>query len=103
MRIHYRKSINIGNTKVNISDGGVGISHGIKGLRVGIDAKGREYVSGGIPGSGLYFREYQGNRPYHFQIQTLSKTERRQANLIVLGIGLSIIFLTMWGIVCANS
>ena len=41
---------------MNLSKSGLGVSAGIKGLRAGVDAKGRRYVAGGR--GGLYFREY---------------------------------------------
>lgn len=102
MKIHYRKSINLGNTRINIADGGVGFSHGINGLRAGVDAKGKKYISGGIPGTGFYFREYFRKSPSQLQLRVSSKADRRKANVIVLGIGLSIVVLTVWGVICAN-
>ena len=42
-----RKSFKVGGLKLNLSKGGVGVSTGIKGLRIGINSKGKQYVSAG--------------------------------------------------------
>lgn len=47
MGFHLKKSINLGPLKLNLSNSGIGISTGAKGLRTGVDSKGRMYVSGG--------------------------------------------------------
>lgn len=47
MGFHLRKSFNFGGIRLNLSSSGIGFSTGIKGLRVGIDGKGRSYISGG--------------------------------------------------------
>lgn len=47
MGFHLRKSINLGGIRLNLSNSGVGFSTGVKGLRVGIDGKGRTYIGGG--------------------------------------------------------
>ena len=39
----YRKSVNFGPFRVNLSKGGVGYSVGGKDFRVGVNAKGRRY------------------------------------------------------------
>ena len=41
MGFHLRKSFNLGLFKLNFSNSGIGFSTGIKGLRFGIDGKGR--------------------------------------------------------------
>jgi hypothetical protein len=69
-----RRSKKVGLFRINLSKSGIGLSAGIKGLRVGRDAKGRTYSSVSIPGTGLYNRTYQSksvNKP------RLSTTERR--------------------------
>jgi len=40
-----RKSLKLGALKVNLSKGGIGVSTGIKGLRVGFNSKGQTYTS----------------------------------------------------------
>ncbi len=56
MGLFFRKSKDFGFGKLNFSNSGIGLSTGIKGLRFGIDSKGRQYISGG---KGVFrFREY---------------------------------------------
>ncbi len=47
MGFHLRKSFKVGGLRFNLSNSGIGVSAGIKGLRVGIDGRGRSYISGG--------------------------------------------------------
>lgn len=58
MAWRFRKSLNFGPLKVNLSKSGVGYSIGGRGFRVGKDAKGRSYTAASIPGTGLYERKY---------------------------------------------
>lgn len=58
MGFYFRKSLRLGPLRFNLSRRGVGVSAGVRGARVGIDAGGREYVAGGR--YGLYFRERGG-------------------------------------------
>jgi len=51
-----RKAFTFGPLRINLSKRGLGASFGVKGARVGIDAKGRPYAAGGR--GGLYFRRY---------------------------------------------
>lgn len=50
MGISYRKSVKAGPFRLNFSKSGLGVSTGIKGLRVGVNAKGQSYVGGGVAG-----------------------------------------------------
>ena len=60
MGLFIRKSIKLGkHTRLNLSKSGVGISTGVKGARVGINSKGKAYVSGGS--NGVYFRKELGS------------------------------------------
>lgn len=56
MGFHLRKSFKCGPFRFNLSNSGLGISTGVKGLRVGIDGKGRSYIGGGI--GPIRYREY---------------------------------------------
>jgi hypothetical protein len=56
--------------RLNLSKSGVGVSVGRTGLRLGIDANRRKYLSVGIPGSGLSYRTFFG-RPV--PVETLKK------------------------------
>jgi transcriptional regulator NrdR family protein len=55
MGFRLSKSIKMGGMRVNLSRSGIGMSTGIKGLRVGVNSRGKTYVSGGR--NGIYFRE----------------------------------------------
>jgi hypothetical protein len=55
----FRRSINLGPLRVNLSKSGVGYSVGGRGFRVGQDARGRRYRSVSIPNTGIYRRDYQ--------------------------------------------
>jgi Protein of unknown function (DUF4236) len=55
MGFFLRRSLRLGPVRFNLSKSGVGVSAGVKGLRVGVDARGKGYVAGGR--YGLYFRE----------------------------------------------
>ena len=56
MGVYFRKSIKLGPMRLNLSTRGVGMSVGVKGLRIGTRAGGRgTYISGGR--QGVYFRE----------------------------------------------
>lgn len=58
----YRKSINAGPFRVNVSRSGVGYSVGGRGFRVGVNGQGRRYTSVSIPGTGVYFRKSHGRQ-----------------------------------------
>jgi hypothetical protein len=55
----FRRSLKLGPLKLNFSKSGVGYSVGIRGFRVGKDAKGRSYTAASIPGTGFYNRQYE--------------------------------------------
>lgn len=52
-----RKSITFGPLRINFSKSGVGFSLGIRGLRGGMSATGRKYVSASIPGTGIRYHK----------------------------------------------
>jgi Protein of unknown function (DUF4236) len=57
MGLFYRKSINLGGgLRLNLSKSGIGVSSGIRGLRVGVSPSGKSYIAGGR--GGVYFRQY---------------------------------------------
>ena len=56
----FRRSLKLGPLKLNFSKSGIGYSAGVRGFRVGTDAKGRTYTAASIPGTGLYNRAYYG-------------------------------------------
>jgi len=55
MATFFRKSVKFGPMRVNFSKSGIGTSFGVKGLRVGVNSKGKAYTAGGR--NGIYFRE----------------------------------------------
>jgi hypothetical protein len=56
----FRRSKSFGLLKLNFSKSGLGFSFGVPGARVGVNAKGKKYLRGGIPGTGL---TYQSSLP----------------------------------------
>lgn len=58
MGFFVRKALRLGPVRFNLSKSGIGTSIGVRGLRVGQDARGRGYLFGGR--GGLYFRERLG-------------------------------------------
>ena len=52
----FRRTKSFGLFKLNFSKSGIGFSFGVPGARVGVNAKGKKYVRGGIPGTGLYYQ-----------------------------------------------
>jgi len=54
----WRRRINLGPARINISKKGFGFSVGTGGLRIGHDAVGRQYTHVSIPGTGIYNRTY---------------------------------------------
>lgn len=55
MGIGFRKSMKIAGMRVNFSKSGIGVSTGMKGLRVGVNSKGKSYISAGT--HGIYYRK----------------------------------------------
>lgn len=59
MALRFQRSIKIlPGVRLNLSKSGVGVSAGVRGLRVGRDARGRSYFNAGVPGTGLSTRKY---------------------------------------------
>jgi hypothetical protein len=57
MGFYYRKSVNLGPFRVNLSKSGVGYSVGGRGFRIGTSSRGRKYTSFSIPGTGVGYRK----------------------------------------------
>ena len=68
--------------RLNFGKRGIGISAGVRGLRVGVDSRGKAYTSAGIPGTGLSVRKYtqKGDR----EAQQYQKADVNPAAVIVL-------------------
>ena len=80
----FRKIFRFGTFKTTLSKGGVGMSWGISGFRVGVSASGRRYITLGIPGTGIYFTKYfnlqkqsQSNQQTQQQLATQQQTIRQ--------------------------
>ncbi|MEI6514126.1 MAG: DUF4236 domain-containing protein [bacterium] len=57
----FRKSISLGKgLRMNLSKSGIGLSGGVKGMRVGVNSKG-SYSTLGIPGTGIYSMTRHGS------------------------------------------
>ncbi|PSH02742.1 MAG: hypothetical protein CXZ00_15845 [Acidobacteria bacterium] len=76
----FRRSKSFGLFKLNFSKSGVGFSFGVPGARIGINSKGKKYVRGGIPGTGMY---YQSSLP---DAQQLHPRENPPSSISPLGI-----------------
>lgn len=56
----FRKSLNFGPLRLNLSKGGVGGSFGVGPFRIGRRAKGGTYHTANIPGTGISYRSSRG-------------------------------------------
>jgi hypothetical protein len=56
MGFSYRRSVGIGPFRINISRSGIGWSVGGRGVRTGVDGRGRRYTNVSIPGTGVSYR-----------------------------------------------
>ncbi|SMP64200.1 DUF4236 domain-containing protein [Anoxynatronum buryatiense] len=75
MGIRFRRSISLGKgARLNLSKGGLGISVGGKGARVGLGPRGA-YTSAGIPGTGLYAINYAGKSKQRKNTPVNKRTE----------------------------
>ncbi len=59
----FRRSVNLGPLRLNLSKSGVGYSVGTRGFRIGKDAVGRKYRAMSIPGTGIFRRDYLPGTP----------------------------------------
>lgn len=72
MGLRFRKSIKLGNARINLSKSGVGYSYGVKGLRKGVGPTGRTRTTASIPGTGIsYVAEGKGGKQ---KVQRTPKT-----------------------------
>ncbi len=99
MGFYLRKSFKVGGLRFNLSNSGIGMSTGVKGLRVGIDGKGRSYVSGGV--GAIRYREFldKGDKtvPDKIKIDDIPeglKSGAAPALIIVLS-GLGLVFFSL--------
>lgn len=77
MGFHLRKTKKVGLFNFNLSNSGIGTSFGIKGLRTGVDSKGRTYIRGGKGflrynkyfGAGNNYNDNITNSDYNYKIR----------------------------------
>jgi hypothetical protein len=60
--LYFRKRKRLGLFSLNVTNHGVGISTGIRGLRAGVTSHGKLFTRATIPGTGVYFRRYYRSR-----------------------------------------
>jgi hypothetical protein len=60
MGFYFRRSMNVGPFRLNLSRSGVGWSVGGRGFRTGRSARGRKYSTFSIPGTGMGYRSSRG-------------------------------------------
>ncbi len=87
MGFYFRKSFKCGPIRLNLSKSGIGASFGVKGLRYGIDAKGKEYIHAGR--YGMYYRKQlidnnkiNNSKPKYTEKQS-NRYQKEVLNLIV--------------------
>lgn len=61
MGFYFRRSMNVGPFRVNLSRGGLGWSVGGRGFRTGSSGRGRRYTTISIPGTGMGYRTSSRN------------------------------------------
>ena len=61
MGFYFRRSMNLGPFRVNVSRGGLGWSVGGRGFRTGASGRGRRYTTISIPGTGMGYRTSSRN------------------------------------------
>jgi hypothetical protein len=54
----FRRAVNLGPLRLNVSKSGLGYSVGTRGFRIGQDGKGRRYRAASIPSTGIFRRDY---------------------------------------------
>ncbi len=88
MGMSFRKSMKIGGMRVNLSKSGIGVSTGIKGLRVGVNAKGKSYVSAGT--HGMYYRKTLGSseKRWNFSDTTISPNNSSSSGCFLWAVGI---------------
>jgi len=75
----FRKTFRFGPFRTTLSKGGVGMSWGIPGFRVGVSANGRKYITLGIPGTGIYFTKFF-NQQQQSHINQASQQHQESTN-----------------------
>jgi hypothetical protein len=66
---------------VNASKHGLGLSAGVPGLRLGVNAHGQEYLRGGIPHTGIF---YNSMLPHNRKREPLHQAVRFSTTVVML-------------------
>lgn len=80
-KFRWRKRLNIGPLRINLSRSGIGTSLGVKGYRVTKTATGRKRTTASIPGTGL---------SYVTEESKMTKPKKKSKLLPILGVLLAI-------------
>jgi hypothetical protein len=59
----YRRALNLGPLRLNLSHSGIGYSAGTRGLKIGQDSKRRKYLHLSVPRTGIFKKSYFPNAP----------------------------------------
>ncbi len=85
MGFRIRKSIKLGGgVRLNLSKSGIGMSAGVKGMRLGINSKGQRYTNASIPGTGLSYRTGSSRGTAKKQAVASAATFEQQAKVALL-------------------
>jgi len=68
MRTRYRKRLNFGPFRINLSRSGIGTSWGVRGFRVTHSSTGRRYLTLSLPGTGLSWQRSFGRSRRHLRL-----------------------------------
>lgn len=88
MGFRFRKSINLGGFRINLSKSGIGYSFGVRGLRFTHKAGGGTRTSIGIPGTGLsYVKDHSTHKqsqkkPVEKQVRAIPVEEEIEEELV---------------------
>lgn len=80
MPFYFRKAINLGLLRLNLSKTGIGVSGGVTGFRIGVNSKGRTYIHAGR--GGLY---YHSSLPLSAANKTSDAEPRNSKNHVSRG------------------
>lgn len=99
-----RRSKKIGLFRLNMSKSGLGVSFGVPGARIGINSKGKKYVRGGVPGTGLFYQQQLGTGSRRQQA-TASASSTNIPPKVAWGIiiGVVVLVLFAFGVVLTDN
>ncbi len=97
MAWRFRRSIKLGPVRLNFSKSGIGTSVGVRGFRVGKDAKGRTYTASSIPGTGIYNRQYSSASSPAAQSTASADSPTTASSQSVMGNGLKLFIAFLAG------